>query len=160
LANRIHRAQELATLARFCQSRGWFEAAATNYADAIALSPSDANLRLEAGQPLAELGRHAEAARRYEEACRIAPDLGQAHFLRGLELGTLGKPAEAEQEFQEAARLLPGVMEARLNLGIALYQQRKSAAALEQFEEVLRHDGTNALALKYVEALRGGSVRQ
>jgi tetratricopeptide (TPR) repeat protein len=160
LANRIHRAQELTTLARFCERRGWFEAAATNYADAIALSPSDASLRLEAGQPLGQLGRHAEAARRYEEACRLSPDLGQAHFLLGLELGTLGKPADAAQEFQEAVRLLPEVMEARLNLGIALSRQGKSTAALEQFAEVLRHDGTNALALKYVAALRGGAAGQ
>jgi len=155
LANRIHRASELTTLARFCQSRGWFEAAATNFAEAIALSPSDANLRLEAGQTLAELGRHAEAAQRFGEAGQISPALGQAHFLRGLELGRLAKPSEAEPEFREAVRLMPGVAEAQLNLGIALYQQRKFEAAQEQFKEVLQRNPTNALALKYAQALRG-----
>ncbi len=62
LVNRIHRAPELATLARFCESRGWFAAAATNFADALTLSPADPMLNLEAGQNLAVLGRHIAAA--------------------------------------------------------------------------------------------------
>ena len=154
LANPIHRADELTTLARFCQSRGWFEAARTNYAEAIELSPSDVQLRLEAAMPLAALGRHAEAARRYAEAIQLSPGLGQAHFLRGLELGKLEKPGEAEPEFREAARLMPDLAEARLNLGIALYRQEKWAEARSEFERVLQRNPTNALALRYVQALR------
>jgi tetratricopeptide (TPR) repeat protein len=154
LANRIHRADELTTLARFCQSRGWLDAARTNFADAIELSPSDPRLRLEAGLPLAMLGRHAEAARRYEEAIRLSPELGHAHFLRGLELGKLEKPGEAEPEFREAVRLMPDVAEARLNLGIALYHQDKLTEALKEFEQVLQRNPSNALALKYLQALR------
>ncbi|HWX19166.1 MAG TPA: tetratricopeptide repeat protein [Candidatus Binatia bacterium] len=157
LANRIHRAEELNTLARFCQSRGWFEAAATNYAEAITLSPSAPGLRLEAGQALAALGRHEEAAQRYAEALQLSPDQGQTHFLRGLELGRLGRPNEAEQEFRAAARLMPDVFEARLNLGIALYQEQKLDEALTEFEEVLHRSPTNALALKYVAAIRDRS---
>jgi tetratricopeptide (TPR) repeat protein len=154
LANRVHRADELTTLARFCQSRGWLAAACTNYAEAIELSPSDPRLRLEAGQPLAALGRHAEAAQRYAEAIQLAPDLAQAHFLCGLELGKLEKPGDAEREFREAARLMPDLAEARLNLGIALYHQEKLAEALKEFEQVLQRNPTNALALKYSAALR------
>ncbi len=154
LANPIHRANELTTLARFCQSRGWLEAACTNYADAIKLSPSDPGLRLEAGLPLATLGRHAEAALRYAEAIRLSPDLAQAHFLYGLELGKLERPAEAEREFREAARLMPELAEARLNLGIALYRQERFAEALAEFDKVLQRNSTNALALKYVQVLR------
>ena len=54
--NRIDRAPELTTLARFCESRGWYEAAAANYEDAIKLNPSDATLYVEAGQNLSALG--------------------------------------------------------------------------------------------------------
>ena len=154
LADRIHRADELTTLARFCQSRGWLDAARTNFADAIALSPSDANLRLEAGLSLAALGRHAEAAQRYAEAIQISPDLARAHFLRGLEMGRLGKPADAEWEFREAVRLMPDVVEARLNLAIALHHQGKFEEALTEFESVLQRNSTNGLALKYVQDLR------
>jgi tetratricopeptide (TPR) repeat protein len=154
LANRIHRADELTTLARFCQSRGWFEAACTNYSEAIELSPSDPRLRLEAGLPLAALGRHADAARCYKEAIQLSPDLAQAHFLCGLELGKLEKPGDAEREFREAARLMPDLAEARLNLGIALYRQEKLTEALKEFEQVLQRNPTNALASKYLQALR------
>jgi len=153
LLNRIHRADELATLARFCQSRGWFDAAVTNYIDAISLNPSDFRLRLEMGQALSALGRHGQAAQAFGEATRLAPDQGQIHYLRGFELGRLGKPADAEQEFRAAAQLMPEVIEARLNLGIALYQQQKREEALATFEEVLQRSPTNALAQKYVRAL-------
>ena len=71
LTNRVHRAQELTSLARFCQSRGWFQAASTNYADAIKLKPADAILRFEAGQSLGALGRHSDAAQRYLEAAQL-----------------------------------------------------------------------------------------
>lgn len=154
LANPIHRADELTILARFCQSKKWFDAAATNFAKAIVLSPSDAQLRLEAGLSLAALGRHAEAAQRYAEATQISPNLAQAHFLWGLELGQLDKPGEAEREFREAARLMPDLIEARLNLAIALYKGGKSAEALKEFEAVLERNPDNALAMKYVRALQ------
>ncbi|SPE58868.1 conserved hypothetical protein [Verrucomicrobia bacterium] len=154
LTNRMHRASELTTLARFCLGRQWYEAACTNYADAIELSPNDPQLRLELGRSLAAVGRHAEAAKRFAEAIELSPDLGQAHFLRGAELGTLDRTAEAEGEFREAVRLMPEVVEARLNLGIALYKQGKMDEALKEFENVLSRSPNNALALKYTRALR------
>jgi len=159
LANPIHRADELTTLARFCQSRKWFEAASTNYSEAIELSPSDASLRLEAGQVLVSLNRHAEAAQRFAEASQLAPNLGQAYFLCGLEYGRLGKPDAAETQFREAARLMPDLAEARLNLGIALYQQQKLNEALDVFQRTLELDPANPTALKYVEALRDQAAK-
>jgi tetratricopeptide (TPR) repeat protein len=109
-------------------SRRWFEAASTNYDDALKLAPGDAALAVEAGQ---------------------------AHFLFGSELGKSGKPALAAREFAQAARLMPEVMEARLNLGIALYQQGQWKQSLEQFEQVSARSPTNALARQYLALLRG-----
>ena len=154
LANRIHTAPDLATLARFCQRHGWVEAAATNFDDAIKLSPSDAMLYVEAGQNFATLGRHAEAEQHYAEAARLSPDLMQAHFLYGLELGREGKPADAAEQFREAVRIMPDLVEARLNLGVALVNGKNYSDALAQFEEVLRRDPTNAMALRNVQILR------
>ena len=159
LTNRLNTADYLATLARFCLSRHWFEAAVTNYADAIELSPSDPALLMEAGQSLAALGRHVEAAQRYAEAIQLEPDQAQPHFQLGVELGTLEKPAEAEQEFREALRLRPDSVQARLNLGIALYKQGKLDDALKYFEEVLERSPTNALALQYARELRSKTSR-
>jgi tetratricopeptide (TPR) repeat protein len=154
LANPIHRADELTTLARFCRSRKWLEAAGTNYLEAIRLSPSDAHLRVEAGQTLAELGRHVEAEQCFADACRLLPNWGQAHFLCGLEFGRLSKPGDAEREFGEAVRLMPDLLEARLNLGIALYQQQKFQAAMDIFQGTLQRDPANATALKYTALMR------
>lgn len=155
LTNRIHRAGELTTLARFCQSRGWHQAAATNFLDAIKLSPADAMLRLEAGQSLAASGHHAEALAQYAEAIRLAPDLFQARFLHGLELGRENKTTEAAEDFRVAVKLMPDLPEARLNLGIALVKLGQRDEALSQFEEVLRRSPTNTVALRYTQALRG-----
>ena len=154
LTNRIHRAPELTTLARFCQSRGWFDAAATNYLDALKLTPADARLHLEAGQSLAAAGRHGDASEQCAEAVRLAPGMAQAHFLYGLELGRQGQPAAASDEFREAVGLMPDLLEARLNLGIALANEKRPAEALAEFQEVLRRSPTNSVALRYIEALR------
>jgi tetratricopeptide (TPR) repeat protein len=127
LQNRIHKADDLATLARFCVSRGWYEAASTNYSDAMKLDPFDVTLRREAGR---------------------------AHFLFGEQLGKSHQPAPAAREFQEAALLMPDVIEARLNLGIALFQEGQWNQSRNEFEKVAARDPTNALAQHYLNLLR------
>ena len=154
LAHRMHRAADLATLARFCSSRGWFQAAVTNYVDALKLSPPDPALNYEVGQNLSALGRHNEAARYYAAAAGLSPNWAQAQFQWGLELGLSGHPQEASARFQEAVRLMPDLLEARLNLGIALLKEKNYRSALEQFEEVLQRSPTNAIAAQYAKALR------
>ena len=152
--NRIDRAPELTTLARFCEGRGWYAAAVINYEEAIKLNPSDAMLYMGAGQNLAALGNHSAAEARYAEAARLSPDLMQAHFLYGLELGREGKPADAAAQFREAVRIMPGLPEARINLGIALENEGNYSQALVQFNKVLEQNPTNAMALNHAQALR------
>jgi tetratricopeptide (TPR) repeat protein len=154
LANRVHRASDLSTLARFCLTRGWYEAAATNYSDAIKLAPFDATLNYEAGQSYGMLGRHSEAAQCYAKAAALAPGWAQAQFQCGVQLGQSGRPEEASQRFKAAIELMPELLEARLNLGIALTNQKKYREALDEFQEVLRRSPTNAVAAKYVKSLR------
>jgi len=127
LQNRIHKADDLATLARFCMSRDWFEAASTNFSDAVKLDPFDATLRREAGR---------------------------AHFLFGEQLGKSHQPAPAAREFQEAVLLMPDVIEARLNLGIALFQEGQWNRSREEFAKVAARDPANALAQHYLNLLR------
>jgi tetratricopeptide (TPR) repeat protein len=128
LQNRIHRAPELATLARFCMSHGWFQAASTNYGDAIKLDPSDRALAVEAGQ---------------------------ADFLFGMQLGKAGQAAAAAREFQTAVRLMPEMVEARLNLGIALFREGQWNESLHEFEQVAARNPANALARHYLDILHG-----
>jgi len=154
LVNRINRGPELTTLARFCESRGWHEAAATNYDDAIKLNPLDATLYLAAGRNYEASGRDAEAGKCYAEAVKLSPDSMPAHFLYGLELGREGKPGDAAAQFREAVRIMPDLPEARLNLGIALENEGSNSEALEQFDKVLERSPTNELALNHSQALR------
>ncbi|MHC1768709.1 MAG: tetratricopeptide repeat protein [Verrucomicrobiia bacterium] len=151
LANPILRPAELVALARFCISRGWMDAAVTNYIEAVSLSAPDPNLRLELGQTLARLRRHGEAAAQFAETVRLAPEFAEARFLYGLALGREGKPAEAVEQFQEVVRLKPDLLEARLNLGLALIKLGRRDEALAQFEEVLAKDPSNAIALRHVQ---------
>jgi tetratricopeptide (TPR) repeat protein len=127
LRNRLHRASDLTTLARFCMGRGWLEAAATNFDDAVKLDPFNYALMTEAGQ---------------------------AHFLWGVQLGKAGQSEAAVGQFREAARLMPDVVEARLNLGIALYHARQLNESLTQFQEVIKRSPDNAVALRYLNLLQ------
>ena len=141
-------------MARFCEARGWLEAAVTNYTEAIKFNPLDVTLRVGAGHALAALGRYAEAAPYAAEALHLAPGLPESHLLQGSVLWGQGRRAEAEEQFREALRLDPERSDARLNLGIALMAQGRSADALEQFEEVLQRNPTNEAALRAVKLLR------
>src|SRR6185437_8542547 len=118
LTNRVNQADDLAGLAFFCMSRHWFAPAATNFAAAIELNPSDPGLRLEAGRALVALGRHDEAVRQYAAAVDLEPDQPQSHMQLGVELGRLRKPALAEPEFRQVLRLDPDSTQARADLGI------------------------------------------
>lgn len=141
-------------MARFCEARGWLEAAATNYTEAIKFNPLDVTLRVGAGHALAALGRYAEAAPYAAEALRLAPGLAESHLLQGSVLWGQGRRAEAEEQFRKALLLDPERSDARLNLGIALMAQGRSADALDQFEEVLQRNPTNEAALRCVKLLR------
>lgn len=154
LTNRINQVDDLAHLARFCVGRRWFDLAATNFAAAIELSPSDSSLRMEAGQALAVLGRHDEAVRQFLAAVELEPDQPQPHMLLGVEFGRLKKPALAEKEFRQVLQLDPNSNNACLDLGIALYEQEKADDALIQFENVLKRNPDNATALRYARLLR------
>ena len=148
LTNRVHLAIELADLARFCQTRGWLEAAITNYDDALKTQPSNPMLHVWAGQSLEGLRRRPEAAVHYAAASVLAPEMPEARFLHGVALGWEGKFSQAADEFKETVRLRPDLIEARLNLGIALRGEGHKSEALEQFEEVLRQSPSNTLALQ------------
>jgi tetratricopeptide (TPR) repeat protein len=143
----------LIEIAGFCQSRGWFEAAATNYGGAIALDPVNAQLHVGAGQNLSAIGRQAEALHHALEAVRLAPDFAEAHLLHGLIRGRMGRLAEAETAFRQALRFKPDLLDARLNLGVALLN-RDPAAASECFEQVLRQNPNHAAAQKHLQQAR------
>jgi tetratricopeptide (TPR) repeat protein len=154
LANRIHRASELTTLAEFCATRGWYQAAATNFDDAAKLKPLDAALYLEAGKNFAAAGQHQEAARRFAVAGKLEPDSLEAHFLSGLEWGRDNQHAAAAKEFRETVRLRPDVAETHLNLGMAYLNSGDLTDSLAEISAVLEKNPTNEMALHYARLVR------
>jgi tetratricopeptide (TPR) repeat protein len=153
LQNRIYTPAALKGLAKLCFDRGWLSEAATNFIDALKLEPFDAATEVNLGVTLAMLGRNKEAQGHYAEALRLDPNLAEAHVRLGFELGRQGEDGEALQHFAKAVQLRPDLLEARLDLGIALVNQHRELEALEQFQEVLKHNPTNAIALKYSDRL-------
>jgi tetratricopeptide (TPR) repeat protein len=153
LANHTYRG-EAAELARFCRSRGWLEAARTNFNQAIQEDPMEVSTQLEAGQNAWQLGLYVEAAERFGAAARLEPELEAAHFFYGSALGQSGRDAEAAEELRTALRLRPSHVEARLNLGVALIKLGHYSEAHAELEETVRESPTNALALQYLQKLR------
>ncbi len=153
LAHPVRGGAALATLAKFCQERGWFDAAVTNYSAAIQTSPPDPLLHLALGQCYAALKNRAEAGQQFAEAARLSPGLVPAHFLLGLELLRAGRLPEGEAEFRTVIRLAPDSVEAHLNLGLALMNENNNAGALAEFEEVLKRDSANPIALEKIKTL-------
>jgi tetratricopeptide (TPR) repeat protein len=98
---------ELEKLARFCQKHGWLEAATTNYASAIQVNPSDAQLRVDAGRNLMALKRYAEASGQFSEALQLKPELLEARLSLGATLMNLGRDAEALAQFEEVLQRSP-----------------------------------------------------
>ena len=90
LTHRVRRVEELTSLARFCHTRGWHQAALTNYQDALTLNTGAAPLHLVAGQCLSALGRAAEAGKHFAEAVRLDPGSGESRFLLGVNYGRQG----------------------------------------------------------------------
>jgi tetratricopeptide (TPR) repeat protein len=158
LACRTTRSTDLATLARFCRSRGWADAALTNYQNAITANPADVAIRIELGETLMTLKRYPEATACFAEAIKVSPDSFRAHHLYGSLLGQQGDALAAETEFRETLRLSPDFLEARLNLAIALMSQGRSTEALNYFREVLARNPTNELALRYARTLTAPSI--
>ena len=153
LLNRVNTPGSFNILAKFAFSRGWYGAAATNFADALRLNPADPETQVNFGLTLVKLGKHEEAKAHYLEAVRLQPNFAEAHFCLGVELGEEGDAPGAAAQFAEAVRLKPGLIEARLNLGIALSSQNRNQEALDQFEEVLRRDPKNQVALDRIKTL-------
>jgi Flp pilus assembly protein TadD len=157
LVNRVKSPESFNSLAKLSFSRGWYDAAVTNFTDSLRLYPGDPEVHVNLGLALDKLGRRAEAKAHYAEAVRLQPNFAEAHFCLGLDLGRDNDAAGAAAEFAEAVRLKPGLIEARLNLGIALSGQHLNQQALDQFDEVLRRDANNKIALKYASILRATS---
>lgn len=130
------------------------DAAARQFAQALALEPSNSEAReslraLGGGEPdLAgahdalgaqyyALGRYAEAMARYRASLQLEPNRADTHNHLGAALAASGAPEQAAAEFRAALDLEPDNPDAMSNLGIALAAQGRVDQAIAIFGTVL-----------------------
>ncbi len=108
------------------------------YAEALKVTPDNAEVLNNAGVALMSLGDAQGAVRRYREALRAAPTYPLAHNNLATALASLGDRASAIREYSEALRLKPDYAEAHANLAKALAADGRVEDALREYREALR----------------------
>ena len=87
---------------------------------AVLLSPQDAELHYNLGNPLHKLGRLDEAEASYRQAIALKPDYALAHNNLGARLQELGRTHQAEVSLRQAIALKPDYANAYYNLANTL----------------------------------------
>lgn len=123
---------------------------------ALSLQADDADLHIDRGRILAELGRTDAARAALAEAVRLRPDDAEAHAFLAAALRRLDRPEEALTAVTTALALQPDHPVALLERGLTRVALADLAGAQEDFVRLLReHDGTPAaeIARRRLEAL-------
>ena len=97
-------------------SKGKYEDARTEYAEAVRLNPSTVN-RYSLGQAYIELGRFSDAETQYHEIQSLAPQEAGGYLGMGLVYSRQGKHEEAIREFKQAINLDGGLYDAYAQMG-------------------------------------------
>jgi tetratricopeptide (TPR) repeat protein len=99
--------EETVALAHFSESRSWYEAASTNYLQAIRLDPMNAKLRVDAGGNFALWGRNAEAEEQFRQVLALQPDSVKTRMNLAVALMKQSRNAEALAELDTVLRQDP-----------------------------------------------------
>ena len=108
--------------------------AARALAQAVALAPFDADLRLEHGNCLADLGRLADACAQYRAGIALDPAAPSLHYNLGIALDDQLELDASERAYRSALDLAPGLAEAHVNLALCLLKQGRLAQAWPEYE--------------------------
>ncbi len=92
---------------------------------AVALAPSDPDVRYDLASTLLEQGKLDEAEREFRETLRLAPRSVAAMNNLGITLGTEGRLDEAIAQFRHALEIQPDFEDAKVNLERVLAVQRQ-----------------------------------
>lgn len=103
----VHRSVVLNAYAGFLSSGGRHTQAEAMLAEAIALRPNDALLRINHANVLDDLGRQQEAEAEYKQAITLDPENTSAHYDLGLLYTAMEQWKAAGQELRKAAELAP-----------------------------------------------------
>lgn len=113
------------------------EAAATTYRKALALQPNIAEIHVNLGAVLGQLGHSDTAIDHYRKAIQLNPRLPVAPFNLGIILQDQGRYDEAVAAYRKAIAIEPGFYEALGNLGTILQRQGKLEEAVATYRKAL-----------------------
>jgi tetratricopeptide (TPR) repeat protein len=106
-------------------------------AEALRISPDDADSNLDLGVALGNLGRLSEADPLIQKAAAANPSLAEAHFDLGWIEARMGKEPEALKEYARAVALRPDYVDAHCNMADLLARSGMYADALPHYEVAL-----------------------
>jgi tetratricopeptide (TPR) repeat protein len=124
-------------------SKGKFEQALKEYAEAVRLYPALAAAHNNMGSAYFALARYEDAARSFAEAARVEPAYAQARFNLALAFIKLGREREANDSLLEASRAYVAEGDAHLEAG-------RLKEAEESFRALLQIDPDYALAFERI----------
>lgn len=111
--------------------------AATTYRKALSLQPGIAEIHVNLGAVLGQLGQTDAAIDHYRKAIQINPRLPVAPFNLGIILQEQGRYDEAVAAYRKAIAIEPGFYEALGNLGTILQRQGKLEEAVATYRKAL-----------------------
>jgi tetratricopeptide (TPR) repeat protein len=107
---------------------------------AIALAPTQPDLRNSLGVTLQAAGRIGEAISAYLDGLRLAPDFAELHLNVGGALHVAGRLTDAAAHLAEAVRLRPHLADGYFNLGNVLRDQGRHELAVTSYQQAIRLD--------------------
>jgi tetratricopeptide (TPR) repeat protein len=134
--------------------RGEYNAAVTQFDQALAIWPKDPETLVKRGTALAGQGKYDEAIRSYRAALELRPDDAMAYLNFGATLAARGQYDEAIALYRKALAIQPGRAQASINLGTALLRQGKLTPAETAFQEALDVEPWNVEAHTSLGAAR------
>jgi tetratricopeptide (TPR) repeat protein len=121
---------------------GDFETAASEFEQAVAISPESATGLLNLGLTLSALGLGEEAVSRFERAVEVAPDDVAPRLELGIQLAAQGELGAARTRLEEAIALDPDNSTAHTELAAVLWHAGDAPAALEGYRQAIALDPT------------------
>ncbi len=124
-------------LGNVLSERGRFDAAITQYEQAVAIKPDFADAHNNLGIALARSQRYDDAIAHFRRLLEIEPDSTDAHNNLGMALAGRGQVDQAIAEYRRALEIDARNAEAHYNLGTALAQRGELDPAIEQYRRAL-----------------------
>jgi tetratricopeptide (TPR) repeat protein len=134
------------TVARFYESKGWYDAAFSEYEQAIELEPERIDVRTRLSNMLARLERLPEAVAIWEKFLESYSQDSQAYGQLAILYTKQGRLDEAIQQYLSAASVAPDNSDYFMKVADLYMRQGESTEALDLWQRVIKENPHKASA--------------